>query len=60
VWSESQKGIVIGKSGRKLSAIGRRARRSRLGGPVYLELWVKVRPKWSRRDRDLEHFGYKR
>ena len=60
---ESQKGIVIGESGRKLSAIGRRARpriEALVSGPVYLELWVKVRPKWSRRDRDLEHFGYKR
>jgi GTP-binding protein Era len=60
---ESQKGIVIGEGGRKLSAIGRRARppiETLVGGPVYLELWVKVRPKWSRRDRDLAHFGYKR
>ncbi|HET9332641.1 MAG TPA: GTPase Era [Gemmatimonadota bacterium] len=60
---ESQKGIVIGDGGRKLTAIGRRARppiETLVGGPVYLELWVKVRPKWSRRDRDLTHFGYKR
>jgi GTP-binding protein Era len=60
---DSQKGIVIGEGGRKLSAIGRRARapiEALVGGPVYLELWVKVRPKWSRRERDLEHFGYKR
>lgn len=60
---ESQKGIVIGEGGRKLSAIGRRSRppiEEFVGGPVFLELWVKVRPKWSRRERDLEHFGYKR
>jgi GTP-binding protein Era len=60
---DSQKGIVIGEGGRKLSAIGTRARppiEALVGGPVYLELWVKVRPKWSRRDGDLEHFGYKR
>lgn len=60
---DSQKGIVIGEGGRKLSAIGRRARpaiEALVGNAVFLELWVKVRPKWSRRDRDLEHFGYKR
>jgi GTP-binding protein Era len=59
---ESQKGIVIGAGGAKLRDIGRRARVSietLIGGPVFLELHVKVRPKWSRRDRDLKHFGYK-
>ncbi len=60
---ESQKGIVIGEGGRKLKAIGVRARGSieaLLGGPVYLTLWVKVRKKWSRREADLRHFGYRR
>jgi GTP-binding protein Era len=60
---ESQKGIVIGAGGRKLSDIGRRARASieeLIEGPVFLELRVKVRQKWSRRERDLQHFGYKR
>jgi GTP-binding protein Era len=60
---ESQKGIVIGAGGKKLSDIGRRSRASieaLVGGPVFLELRVKVRPKWSRRERDLKHFGYKR
>ena len=60
---ESQKGIAIGEGGRKLREIGRRARASietMIDGPVFLELRVKVRPKWSRRERDLEHFGYRR
>lgn len=60
---DSQKGIVIGEGGRKLREIGRRARSSietMIDGPVFLELRVKVRPKWSRRERDLEHFGYRR
>jgi GTP-binding protein Era len=60
---ESQKGIVIGQGGRKLGEIGRRARLSietLVAGPVYLELRVKVRPKWSRREQDLKFFGYKR
>lgn len=60
---ESQKGIVIGRGGGKLGEIGSRARASietMIAGPVFLELRVKVRPKWSRRERDLQHFGYKR
>ncbi|HET7692729.1 MAG TPA: KH domain-containing protein, partial [Gemmatimonadota bacterium] len=60
---ESQKGIVIGAGGKKLSDIGRRSRASieaLIGGAVFLELRVKVRAKWSRRERDLQHFGYKR
>jgi GTP-binding protein Era len=60
---ESQKGIVIGKGGAKLGEIGRRSRASietMLGAPVFLELRVKVRPKWSRRERDLQYFGYRR
>lgn len=60
---ESQKGIVIGRGGAKLKAIGVRARGSieaLVGGPVYLTLWVKVRKKWSRREADLRQFGYRR
>lgn len=59
---DSQKGIVIGDGGRKLKAIGTRARASIeafIGGPVYLALWVKVRKKWSRRETDLKQFGYR-
>lgn len=60
---ESQKGIVIGDGGRMLKRIGTRARsaiEALLDGPVYLSLWVKVRRKWSRREADLKHFGYRR
>jgi GTP-binding protein Era len=60
---ESQKGIVIGGGGRKIGEIGRRARRSieeLIGAPVFLDLRVKVRAKWSRREQDLKYFGYKR
>ncbi|MDU6734096.1 MAG: GTPase Era, partial [Staphylococcus epidermidis] len=42
---DSQKGIVIGKGGKKLKEVGKRARRDiemLLGSKVYLELWVKV------------------
>ena len=59
---ESQRGIVIGKKGGKLREIGRQARlrlEDFLQAPVYLDLWVRVRPKWRSRDRDLKEFGYR-
>jgi len=52
---DSQKGIVIGKGGRRLKAIGAAAREEiaqHLGRPVHLYLHVKVEPKWSE-DRSL-------
>lgn len=58
---DSQKGIVIGQGGSRLRAIGTRARQEIerfLDAPVYLELWVKVRPDWRRKERDLKEFGY--
>jgi GTPase len=59
---ESQKGIVIGRQGTRLRDIGTQARKqveALLDRSVYLELRVKVRPDWRRRDRDLEEFGYR-
>lgn len=59
---DSQKGMVIGQGGKKVKAIGIRARRAieaLIDGPVYLSLQVKVRKKWSRREADLKFFGYK-
>ena len=61
VGRESQKGIVIGKKGMRLRAIGRQARAALeelLDAPVYVELWVKVRPDWRDKERDLREFGY--
>jgi GTP-binding protein Era len=57
IWAEteSQKGILIGKSGAKISEIGSAARRSlerELGSQVHLDLTVRVRRHW-RRDEDL-------
>ncbi len=59
---ESQKGIVIGKNGATLKRIGLAARNSIeafLEEQVYLELWVKVRPKWSSDPSSLREFGYR-
>jgi GTP-binding protein Era len=60
VEAESQKQIVIGKGGAIVREIGRRARPEielLLGHPVYLELRVKVRPRWRRDETLLERLG---
>jgi GTPase len=57
VETESQKQIVIGKGGAMVREIGRRARpgiEGLLGHRVYLELHVKVKPRWRRDDALLE------
>ena len=58
---DSQKGIVIGKGGQTIKALGTHAR-ARLeeltGSPVYLDLWVKVLPKWRRSAAALARFGF--
>ena len=62
VGRESQKGIVIGKQGTRLRSIGRQARTALeelLDAPVYIDLWVKVRPDWRDKERDLREFGYR-
>jgi GTPase len=60
VETESQKGILVGKKGSMVREIGTRARpevEALLGRPVFLELQVKVRPKWRRDPRMLERLG---
>jgi GTP-binding protein Era len=58
---ESQKGIVIGRSGATIKAIGAHAR-SRLeeliGTPVYLDSWVKALPNWRKSKAALARFGF--
>jgi GTP-binding protein Era len=58
---DSQKGIVIGQGGRTLKDIGRAARteiEKLLDTRVFLELWVKVRPKWRKKEEELRRMGY--
>jgi GTPase len=60
VETESQKGILVGKKGSMVREIGTRARpevEALVGHPVFLELQVKVRPKWRRDPRMLERLG---
>ena len=58
---ETQKPIIIGKKGDAIKKVGKYAREAieeLLGRPVYLELRVKVRPKWRSDERLLNSFGY--
>jgi GTP-binding protein Era len=60
VETDSQKQILVGKGGSMVREIGTRARpevEAALGHPVFLELSVKVRPKWRRDERMLERLG---
>ncbi|HEY1318530.1 MAG TPA: GTPase Era [Gaiella sp.] len=60
VETESQKGILVGKRGATIREIGTRARpevEALVGNPVFLELVVKVRPKWRRDRKTLERLG---
>jgi GTPase len=60
VETESQKGILVGKRGAMIREIGTRARpevEALVGGKVYLELVVKVRPRWRRDRQTLERLG---
>ena len=57
----SQKGIVIGDGGRTIKSLGQAARaklETLLGTQVFLDLHVKVLPKWRRRDASLKRLGY--
>jgi GTP-binding protein Era len=61
VEKDSQKGIVIGRGGKMLKDIVAAARQEiegMLGTQVFLELWVKVRPKWRRDEAVLRSIGY--
>ncbi|HEY3612896.1 MAG TPA: GTPase Era [Gaiellales bacterium] len=60
VEAESQQGILVGKDGATVRAIGTAARpgiEELVGGKIYLDLRVKVRKGWRRDDSLLERFG---
>jgi GTP-binding protein Era len=59
---DSQKGIVIGEGGRMIRTIGQRARgriEEFVGEQVYLDLWVKVLPKWRKKESRLARLGFR-
>jgi GTPase len=60
VETDSQKQIVVGKGGSVVKEVGVRARpeiEHLVGHPVFLELKVKVKPKWRRDEGLLERLG---
>lgn len=59
---DSHKGIIIGKQGSMLNAIGTDARKdieAMLGMKVNLKLWVKVKKNWRDSDFLIKNFGYR-
>ena len=58
---DSQKGMVIGKKGAMLKKIGQDARmdlETVIGGPVFLETYVRVEKNWRNRTKMLNQLGY--
>lgn len=58
----TQKMIVLGQDGRMIKRIGQAAREEierLLGKRVYLDLWVKVKRKWRKKEEELRRLGYK-
>ncbi len=59
---DSQKGILIGKSGSALKSTGTEARKELeifFDMKVFLSLFVKVKKDWRNNDRQLKAFGYR-
>ena len=58
----SQKSIILGKGGSMVKAIGSAARKQMqklVSGKIYLELFVKIQPKWRQSRTRLAQFGYR-
>lgn len=61
VQRDTQKGIILGEGGRMIKQLGTAARKDIeefLGSKVFLELFVKVRPKWRDNELQLREYGY--
>lgn len=61
VQRETQKGIILGEGGKMIRRLGSDARvdiEKFIGRKVFLELFVKVRPKWRDTETFLREYGY--
>jgi GTP-binding protein Era len=61
VQRETQKGIILGEKGKMIKELGTLARieiEEFIGRKVFLELFVKVRPKWRDSELYLREYGY--
>lgn len=58
---ESQKGILLGERGQMIKKLGTLAREDIekfIGQKVFLQLFVKVKPKWRENELQLKEYGY--
>jgi len=63
VEKDSQKAMVIGRGGKRIKEIGKRARgkiEELVGGKVFLELFVKVEKNWTKDPNEIRRLGYAR
>lgn len=61
VQRESQKAIIIGEGGKMIKKLGTLAREDMenfLQQKVFLQLFIKVKPKWRDNDLQLKEYGY--
>jgi GTPase len=61
VQRETQKGILLGEGGKMIRQLGTEARKEIeefIGRKVFLELFVRVRPKWRDNEWQLREYGY--
>ena len=61
VQRDTQKGIILGDGGSMIKQLGTAARKDIeefIGSKVFLELFVKVRPKWRDSELFLREYGY--
>ncbi|HMO60460.1 MAG TPA: GTPase Era [Ferruginibacter sp.] len=61
VQRDTQKGIILGEGGKMIKQLGTLARKdieAFLDSKVFLELFVKVRPKWRDNELHLREYGY--
>jgi GTPase len=58
---DSHKAMLIGQKGVRLKEISTQARldmEKLFGGPVYLEIWIKVKSGWADNEAGLRAYGY--
>ncbi len=58
---DGHKSMIIGNKGARLKEVSTQARQDMeklFGGPVYLEIWVKVKSGWADNEAGLRAYGY--
>ena len=58
---DTHKSMVIGNKGARLKEVSTQARldmEKLFGGPVYLEIWIKVKSGWADNEAGLRAYGY--